>query len=128
MPIYVYKHPERKEYKEIIQGMNDKHVYSEDGVEWKRGFLSPNASIDSSVDPFNKQQYIDATYNKKGTVGDMMDLSAELSHKRAEKAGGLDPVKENFYNNYSKERKGAEHPNRVKERGYESKNVKIEYD
>ena len=39
MPIYVYKHPERKEYKEIIQGMNDKHVYSEDGVERKRVFL-----------------------------------------------------------------------------------------
>ena len=58
----------------------------------------------------------------------MMDLSAELSHKRADKAGGLDPVKEKFYDNYSKERKGAEHPNRIKERGYESKNVKIEYD
>ena len=128
MPIYVYKHPEDEEYREVFQGMHDKHVYSEDGVEWKRVFLSPNASIDNSVDPFNKQQYIDATYNKKGTIGDMMDLSSELSSKRAEKAGGLDPVKEKFYNNYSKQRKGAEHPNRIKERGYESKNVKIEYD
>ena len=54
----------------------------------KRVFLSPNASIDNSIDPFNKQQYIDATYNKKGTLGDMMDLSADLSKQRAEKAGG----------------------------------------
>ena len=128
MPIYVYKHPEREEYREVIQGMNDEHKYSEDGVEWSRVFLAPNASIDNSIDPFSKQQYIDATYNKKGTIGDMMDLSAELSAKRAEKSGGLDPVKEKFYDNYKKERKGTEHPNRIKEKGYESKNVKIDYD
>jgi len=128
MPIYVYKHPERDEYREVIQGMNDEHKYSEDGVEWSRVFLAPNASIDNSIDPFSSQQYMDATYNKKGTIGDMMNLSAELSAKRAEKSGGLDPVKEKFYDNYKKERKGAEHPNRIKERGYESKNVKIDFD
>ena len=128
MPIYVYKHPEREEYREVFQGMNDEHVYSEDDVEWSRVFLAPNASIDNTIDPFNKQQYIDATYNKKGAIGDMMDLSSELSAKRAEKSGGLDPVKEKFYNNYSKERNGAEHPNRLKEKGYESKNIKIDYD
>jgi hypothetical protein len=128
MPIYVYKHPEREEYREVFQGMNDEHVYSEDDVEWSRVFLAPNASIDNTIDPFNKQQYIDATYNKKGTIGDMMDLSSELSAKRAEKSGGLDPVKEKFYNDYSKERNGAEHPNRLKEKGYDSKNVKIDYD
>lgn len=128
MPIYVYKHPERDEYREVFQGMNDEHEYSEDGVEWSRVFLAPHASIDSSIDPFNSQQYIDATHNKKGTIGDMMDLSAELSAKRAEKSGGLDPVKEKFYDNYKKERKGAEHPNRIKEKGYDSKNIKIDYD
>jgi len=128
MPIYVYKHPEHEEYREVFQGMNDEHVYSEDGVEWDRVFLSPNASIDNSIDPFSNQQYIDATSNKKGTIGDMMDLSSELSAKRAEIAGGKDPVKEKFYDNYAKERGGAEHPNRIKEKGYESKNVKIDYD
>ena len=127
MPIYVYKHPEHEEYREVFQGMNDEHVYQEDGVEWQRVFLSPNASIDNSVDPFSKQQFIDATYSKKGTLGDMMNLSAELSEKRAEKMGGKDPVKEKFYNNYAKERNGAEHPNR-KRKTYESKNVKVEYD
>ena len=94
----------------------------------EEGVLSPNASIDSSIDPFNKQQYMDATHKKKGTMGDMMDLSAELSAKRSEKVGGLDPVKEKFYDNYAKERKGAQHPERIKERGYESKRVKIDYD
>lgn len=128
MPIYLYKHPEEEEYREVFQRMNDEHIYSEDGVEWQRVFLSPNASIDNSIDPFNNQQYIDATSNKKGTIGDMMDLSSELSAKRAEIAGGKDPVKEKFYDNYAKERGGAEHPNRIKEKGYESKNVKIDYD
>ena len=27
MPIYVYKHPEKEEYIEVLQGMNDEHVY-----------------------------------------------------------------------------------------------------
>ena len=127
MPIYVYKHPEHEEYREVFQGMNDEHIYSEDGVEWDRVFLSPNASIDSSVDPFSKQQFIDSTYNKKGSLGDVMDYSAELSAKRAEKSGGKDPVKEKFYDDYAKKRNGAEHPNR-KSRTYESKNVKVDYD
>jgi hypothetical protein len=127
MPIYVYKHPEREEYREVVQGMNDEHVYSEDGVEWSRVFLAPNASIDNSIDPFSKQQYLEATKNKKGTVGDMMNLSAELSEKRAEKAGGLDPIKEKFFDNYAKERGGSEHPDRAK-KVYESKNVRVEYD
>ena len=128
MPIYVYRHPEKEEYREVFQGMNDEHVYSEDGVEWDRVFLSHNASIDSSVDPFNKQQFMDSTYNKKGTLGDVMDYSAELSAKRAEKSGGKDPIKEKYYKEYSKERNGAEHPQQRIERGYESKNVKIDYE
>ena len=127
MPIYVYKHPEQEEYREVFQGMNDKHIYSEDGVEWQRVFLSPNASIDNSIDPFSNRQFIEATANKKGTVGDMMDLSAELSAKRSEKAGGKDPIKEKFYDNYAKERNGAEHPNR-KGKTHESKDVRVDYD
>jgi|TARA_B100000902_G_scaffold393673_1_gene448380 hypothetical protein len=129
MAIYVYKHPDTDEHREVFQRMNDEHIYIDEfGVEWGRVWTIPHASIDSSIDPFNNQQYIDATHNKKGTIGDMMDLSAELSAKRAEKSGGLDPVKEKFYDNYKKERKGAEHPNRIKEKGYESKNIKIDYD
>ena len=129
MPIYVYKHPDTNEYREVFQGMNDEHIFIDEyGMQWGRVYLSPNASIDSSIDPFNQQQYIDSTYHKKGTVGNMMDYSAELSAKRAEKAGGVDPVKEKFYNNYAKERNGTEHPNRIKEKGYDSKRAKVDYD
>jgi hypothetical protein len=51
-----------------------------------------------------------------------------MSRKRADQAGGKDPVKEKFFDNYAKERNGAEHPSRAKEQGYESKNIKIDFD
>jgi hypothetical protein len=128
MPIYIYKHPDHEEYEEVFQGMNDEHVYEKEGVKWDRVFLAPNASVDSEIDPFNKRHFIDATANKKGSMGDMMDMSKELSEKRAAQRDGVDPVKQKYYDNYSKERRGAKHPKEIKEKGYESKNVKIDYD
>ena len=128
MPIYVYKHPDREEYEEVFQGMNDEHVYEKDGIKWDRVFLAPNASVDSEIDPFNKRHFIDATASKKGSMGDMMDMSKELSQKRAAKRGGVDPVKQAYYDKYSKDRNGAKHPAEIREKGYESKNVKIDYD
>jgi len=128
MPIYVYKHPKKEEYIEVLQGMNDEHVYEQDGLAWERVFLAPNASIDSDVDPFNGRQFVDTTAAKKGTMGDMMDYSKELSLKRASKNGGVDPVKQKYYKKYSDERNGTKHPQQIKDKGYESKNVKIEYD
>jgi len=128
MPIYVYKHPEKEEYIEVLQGMNDEHAYEQDGLAWERVFLAPNASIDSDVDPFSGRQFVETTAAKKGTMGDMMDYSKELSMKRAAKNGGVDPVKEKYYKKYSDARNGTKHPQEIKDKGYESKNVKIEYD
>ena len=126
MPIYVYKHPQKEEYEEVLQGMNEEHIYSKDGVEWERVFLAPNASISSDIDPFNANRYIEKTGKMKGTVGDMLDLSAELSEKRAAVNGGKDPVKEQHYKEYSKERGGAEHPDKAKSK-FENKRVEIDY-
>ena len=128
MPIYIYKHPDHEEYEEVFQGMNDAHVYEEDGVKWERVFLAPNASVDSEIDPFNSRHFIDATANKRGSMGDMMDMSKELSEKRAAQRDGVDPVKQKYFDDYSKERRGAKHPKEIREKGYESKNVKIDYD
>jgi hypothetical protein len=104
MPIYLYQNPETEEVKEIIQTMNEEHVYQEDGVDWKRIFTKPNASIQSlsSLDPFNKRDFIDKTGNMKGTVGDMMGLAEEMSAQRSEKTGTEDPVKRKFFDNYEK--------------------------
>ena len=129
MPIYIYKHPDKEEYKEVVQKMNDKHeFFDSDGLEWKRVFTIPNASIDTHIDANSQKQFIEKTASKKGTIGDIMDYSKELSMKRSESNGGIDPVKEKYYKNYSDKRSGAKHFDEIKSKGYESKNVKIEFD
>ena len=55
----------------------------------------------------------------------MLDYSKEMSQKRADLAGGKDPVKEKYFENYSKGRRGAKHPEQMK--SFESKSVKIDY-
>lgn len=126
MPIYVYKHPEEDIYEEVLQGMNDPHVFSKDGVKWQRVFLSPNAAISSDVDPYNSNAFVEKTANMKGTLGDMMDLSAELSHKRAEKAGGEDPVRRKHFDQYEKDI-GKKHVD-DKTKSFENKSIKIDLD
>lgn len=122
MPLYIYKHPETEEVKEIFQGMNDEHVHEEDGVKWQRVFTKPNAAIDavSKLDPFKKRDFIDKTGNMKGTIGDMMGLSEEMSAKRAEKTGHEDPVKRKFFDNYEKnigKKHLADKPKRIERKG-----------
>ncbi|MDB4314563.1 hypothetical protein N9955_00890 [bacterium] len=102
MAIYLFKHPETGEVKEIFQKMADEHVYSEGEVKWDRVYTVPTASIDTKIDPFSRNQFIEKTGNKKGTMGEVMDLSAELSEKRAEATGGQDPVKKKLFDDYEK--------------------------
>jgi hypothetical protein len=128
MPIYIYQNTKTKEVREIIQSMNDEHVYKgENGNEsWDRIFTVPTASIDSKIDPFSADQYVRATGNKKGTYGDLLDKSKELSAKRAEITGATDPIKDKFYKDYSKKRNGAKHPD-LMPKSFENKNVKVEF-
>lgn len=112
MPIYLFQHPETNQVKEVVLGMNEPKVYQHDGVNWVRIFTIPNAAIDTQVDPHSAKDFVKAT-NKKGTLGDLFDRSAELSEKRKEKIGH-DPLKEKYYENYSKTRKGKKHPDVIK--------------
>ena len=108
MPLYLFKNPENGEIKEIVMSMNDIHEYSENGVPWDRVFTVPQASVDTNIDPFSREKFLEKTA-KAGTVGDLWDRSKELSIKREEKRG-KDEVKEKFYSDYSKERGGRMHP------------------
>jgi len=101
MPIYLYKHPETDEIKEIFQSMTEPHEYCEDGVNWMRIFTKPNASIDTKINEFSQADYVNKTSNKKGTVGDLLDLSSELSRKRSER-DGVDKVQQKFFKDYEK--------------------------
>jgi predicted nucleic acid-binding Zn ribbon protein len=124
MPIYLYTNDQTGETKEILQSMKDKHEYFEDGVQWRRVYTIPTASIDTKIDPFSSNEFIRKT-NKKGTMGEVMDLSAELSEKRAEKTGSGDPVKQKVFSDYEK-KVGKKHL-LDKPKVIENSKVKIEF-
>ena len=129
MPTYIYKHPKKEEYIEIIQSMNDEHVYfDDDGVEWKRQWTNPQLNTESSIDPFDSKAFVERTGNMKGTYGDLQNYSKELSEQRKNIHGGIDPVEQKHFKKYSKERNGAKHVNEMKQRTFENKNWKITYD
>ena len=129
MPVYVFKDPEKEQYIEVIQSMNDEHVYfDEDGVEWKREWTNPQLNCESNIDPFNNVCFIEKTAKMKGTYGDLQDYSKELSEQRKSMNNGVDPVQQKFFKDYSNKRKGAKHVNELKQRTWENKNWKVTYD
>ena len=128
MPLYLYQNEKTGEIREVLQSMNQVHEYngeSGNGKAWKRIFTIPQASIDTKQNPFSTNDFLDRTKSKKGTYGNMLDYSKELSEKRASVMGGIDPVKQNYYKEYSKNRRGAKHPDTFK-KTFETKDVKIE--
>lgn len=125
MPLYIYENKETGEIREVFQNMKDKHEYfGEVGNEdsWKRVFTVPQASIDSEIDPFKPSDFVEKTGKKKGSYGDVLDRSAELSEKRADLNGGIDPIKRKYFDDYSKERNGAKHhldrPKKIEGKGF----------
>ena len=109
MPEYLFENPDTGEVISVIQGIDEKHTYSEKGKEFSRVFTIPTASIDSSIDPFSSQHFSEKTKNMKGSMGDMWDYSKELSEKRKEITGSEDPVRKKAERNYSKKRKGMKY-------------------
>lgn len=109
MPIYSYYNPDNEsEIVDVVQGMNDEHVFFKDGKKWNRKFYAPMACIDSDIDPNNREEFARRAA-KYSTIGDLADKSRELSEKRKEKEG-FDPVEKKFFQDYSASRKGARHP------------------
>lgn len=110
MPLYTFEHPTTLEQIDILQRMKEDHTHvDQEGVEWNRVFTSPNAAIDTRPDIFSTNSLTGATNNKKDSYEDLVKRSQEASEKRAEKAGGRDPVKQVWYDNYAKKRQGKRH-------------------
>lgn len=109
MPSYLFRNPVTNEIKEVSMPMDAEHSYSENGVKFEREFTIPRAAVDTNFDPFNKTDFVNKTRSKVGTVGNILDLSKELSIKREEKAG-RDNLKEQYYKNYADRRRGSKHP------------------
>ena len=111
MPLYQYQHPDHPIVIDIVQSMKEPHVYIDDeGTEWKRVWSVPNASIDTQIDDFSSNQFVDKTRGKGMTMGQLWDESNAASERRA-KIGGKDPVREKYFKKYSKERQGLKHQN-----------------
>jgi hypothetical protein len=128
MPIYIYENVDTGERVEVVQSMNEEHVYKgEEGERWRRVWVNPTMSIDAAVDPFDNKAFVEKTGRQKGTIGDLWDQSAELSEKRKKACGGVDPIKENFYKEYSKQRGGKPHPDKMK-KSAENKHAKVTFD
>lgn len=128
MPLYTYSNPETGERIDVIQGMNDIHAHvGPDGKEWKRVFYSPNAAIDSlsSIDPFDTKKLAAKTGQKKGTVGDLWNVSKEASERRADKVGAEDPIRRKHLDNYAKENKVKHWEDRPKK--IENKHAVIDF-
>jgi predicted nucleic acid-binding Zn ribbon protein len=126
MPIYIYQNPITEECIEVVQSMNDEHKYiDEKGLEWKRVFISSQLKTESSINPWSKNDFVEKTKNVKGSYGDMLDRSAELSSKRADQNGGIDPIKQKYFSEYSKKRGGAKH---VKDKTSKKENKKFNID
>lgn len=113
MPQYEFANPlDDNDRVDVFFHMNDEKRYVVDGVEWRRVYHSPLASVDTKLDPRDKNAFVRRT-EKYSKVGDFMDISKDLSEQRASK-DGRDEVKEKWLDNYEKERGGnKKHPSRL---------------
>ncbi len=109
MCTYLFQNPQTLEIKEVAQAMAEPHIYSTNGVVWDRIFTAPGASADTRINPLDSKDFARKTGNKKGTMGNLFDASAELSAKR-EEIIGKDPVKEKFWQDWSEKRGGRKPP------------------
>lgn len=133
MPIYIFQNKNTSEFVEVVQNINDTHEYfGKSGTEkyWKRVFTSPNISSDgfsSNIDPFSEKEFKDYTRSKSGKLGDLMDLSSEMSEKRKDKLG-IDPVKQKFFDDYSKKRNGKRHILENKDKTISKNGINVKFD
>lgn len=108
--IYTFQHPDTGELVDVSQKANDEHVYFDStGLKWNRVFSVPYTASNTKADPFSSKDFSGKFDNKKVKIGDITDASAEMSSIREQKLGE-DPVKNKFFDEYSKKRRGISHP------------------
>lgn len=127
MPLYSFQNPQdESEYVDVFFHMNDKKFYvGPDGKEWRRVYTSPNASIDSKIDPFSSRDFVEKTGRKKDTYGSLLDRAKEASIKRTEKEG-RDVVKEKWLKNYETTN-GVKHFDSSKDKVIKKNGVTIDF-
>lgn len=119
MPQYLFESTKTGEVHSVFFHMDDEKTYlgpkgTAKPGEWRRVWTAPRAAIDTRVDPYSAKDFVKATA-KNDNVGALWDRAKELSNKRAEKEGGTDPVRQTFFENYSKRRHGKKHPEQLRQ-------------
>jgi hypothetical protein len=111
MPEYLYQHPKNGKTISVIQSIHENHEYIDgSGTKWDRIFTSPQLNTEGTLKAeCSSREFSEFTGKKKGTIGDLWDRSKELSEKR-QKIYGKDPVKNKYFKDWSKKRKGKKHP------------------
>ena len=112
MPLYLFMNPETGEEKEVLQKMTEPHVYiDENGLEWVREFTSHQVCGGLNHDPFKSDHFVEKSrHSNSATLGELVDRAKEDSYSRADKNGGVDPIKSEWFKSYSAKRKGKKHP------------------
>lgn len=113
MPQYLFEHTKTGEVHTVVLHMNDEKVYlgpkgTDKAGVWKRVWTVPRAAVDTQYDPYSTKDFIKTT-GKGGRVGDLWDRSKEAHLKRADKEGGVDPIRQQFYKDFSRKNKGRKH-------------------
>jgi len=118
MPIYLFQHPKTNKVKEIVQRMNEEHVFiDETGLKWDRIFTKPQTSMDTQISLNSSEDFVKKTRGKNYSIGQMWDLSAELSEKRGGNSGE-DEVRSKAEDAYKK-KTGKRHPHAKSKKKFE---------
>ena len=129
--IYQFKNKNTGKIIDVVMSMREyKHYRGENNNEdfWERVYDAPQVNTGNAkvIDPFDKRSFVNKTGNMKGTYGDLLDYSAELSERRASKIGGEDPLKRKYFDEYKKKTNGKRHIKDMPKK-IETKNAKIEF-
>ncbi len=109
MPLYSFANHDDSQIVDVFFHMNDEKVFfGPDKKYWRRVYTVPQMNVDTQIDPRDKNQFIRRA-SKYQDFGSVQDKSRELSEIRAQK-DGVDSVKQDYFNKYSKDRKGKPHP------------------
>ncbi len=131
MPVHTFIHEPTQETIDIYVPLSapaEAHCRQKQGGKtYRRVYTVPLAAhdmttrrSDATLEDFRK-----VTSEKKNLkVGEMQEIAAEMRAHRAERAGGLDPVTEEFYRKHEKDT-GETHPDVVRRAKVADSNAKL---
>jgi hypothetical protein len=129
--VYQFKNKKTGKIVDIVMSMKDYKPYrGKSGNEdhWERVYDVPQVNIGNAtvIDPFDSKSFVNKTGGMTGKYGDLLDYSSELSDRRAALAGGEDPLKRKYFDDYKKKTNGKKHLKDIPKK-IETKNARIEF-